>query len=91
MSTAELTARCPAKVNLALRVLNRRPDGYHELDTVFQAVDLWDVLKIGPSDLLELSCDDPCLPAGRTNLVLRAAELLREISENRIKCMSLRG
>ena len=41
-------ARCPAKVNLVLRVVGRRSDGYHELDTVFQAVDLWDTLEIRP-------------------------------------------
>ena len=34
--------RCPAKVNLDLRILHRRPDGFHEIQTVFQAIDLWD-------------------------------------------------
>jgi 4-diphosphocytidyl-2-C-methyl-D-erythritol kinase len=72
-----LIARAPAKVNLALRVVGRREDGYHELDTVFQAIDLWDRLELVPAPRLELSCDDPGIPTDRENLAFRAAELLR--------------
>ena len=72
-----LTVRAPAKINLALRVLRRLPDGYHELDTVFQAVDLWDTLEIRPADELVLKVDEG-QPAGEANLVYRAADLLRE-------------
>jgi 4-diphosphocytidyl-2-C-methyl-D-erythritol kinase len=71
-------ARCPAKINLSLRVVRRRPDGYHELDTVFQAIDLWDTLTVEPGDELSLACDAPGVPTDGTNLVLRAAGLLRE-------------
>jgi len=78
LSRGRLQARCPAKVNLALRVVSRRPDGYHELDTVFQAVDLWDRLTIEAAEGLQLRCSDPGLPGGADNLVLRAAELLRQ-------------
>jgi len=77
VSAAVLEARCPAKVNLWLRVIGRREDGYHELDTLFQAIDLWDVLRIAPAEELSLACDDPGLPVDGTNLVLRAAEALR--------------
>lgn len=65
-------ARCPAKVNLALRVLARRDDGFHELDTVFQAIDLWDELRLRPGKGFSLTCSDPSL-SGDDNLVLRAA------------------
>ncbi len=71
-------ARCPAKVNLSLRVLGRRSDGYHEIDTVFQAVSLWDEIEARPAEGLDLICDDPALPVDRSNLVLRAASLLRD-------------
>ena len=80
MSTPALVARCPAKVNLVLRVLSRRLDGYHELDTIFQAVDLWDSLEIRLAKGLRMTCDSPELPTDGSNLVLRAAELLRERS-----------
>ena len=73
-----MIARCPAKVNLTLRVLGRRPDGYHELRTVFQAVDLWDTLEGTLAPGLHLRCDPPGAPEDGTNLVLRAAAVLRE-------------
>jgi 4-diphosphocytidyl-2-C-methyl-D-erythritol kinase len=75
---APLIARCPAKINLGLRVLGRRADGYHELDTVFQAIDLWDTIVLRPALDLTLTCDDPRVPSDATNLVHRAASLVRE-------------
>lgn len=71
-----LRVRCPAKINLMLRVLRRREDGYHELDTVFQTIDLWDEIDYRPADALTLACDDPKVPGDESNLVLRAARLL---------------
>jgi 4-diphosphocytidyl-2-C-methyl-D-erythritol kinase len=85
-----LAARCPAKVNLSLRVLGTREDGYHELDTVFQAIDLWDEIEIRPAELLTLECDDPTLPCDGTNLVLRAAERVRPRPGNANRGAALR-
>jgi 4-diphosphocytidyl-2-C-methyl-D-erythritol kinase len=66
-----------AKVNLDLRVLGVRPDGYHDLRTIFQSLALADVVTVktrpGP---FELQCDDPLVPADRRNLVWKAASLL---------------
>jgi 4-diphosphocytidyl-2-C-methyl-D-erythritol kinase len=79
LSAPLYVARCPAKVNLALHVIGRRPDGYHELDTIFQAVDLWDTLELRAApEGLTVSCDAPGVPTDDSNLVLRAAALLRE-------------
>ena len=72
-----LTVETPGKINLALHVLARRPDGYHELDTVFQAVGLYDRLTIAPASSLEFHCNIEAL-AGDDNLVVRAARLLAE-------------
>jgi 4-diphosphocytidyl-2-C-methyl-D-erythritol kinase len=72
----KLVAEAFAKVNRSLVVLGKRPDGYHELDTVFQAVGLTDRLTFEESDLLTLEVDDPSIPAGAENLVLRAARAL---------------
>jgi 4-diphosphocytidyl-2-C-methyl-D-erythritol kinase len=67
-------ARAHAKVNLDLRVLGTRPDGYHELRTVFQTIELHDAIvctaKSGP---FSLSCRTPGVPLDETNLVWRAA------------------
>ncbi|MBP7677348.1 MAG: 4-(cytidine 5'-diphospho)-2-C-methyl-D-erythritol kinase, partial [Thermoanaerobaculia bacterium] len=73
-----LVAEAFAKVNRSLLVLGKRPDGFHELDTVFQAVGLTDRLSFEESDALSLRVDDPSVPAGPENLVLRAARLLAE-------------
>src|SRR6476469_7269340 len=69
----------PAKVNLFLEVLGKRADGYHEIATLMLAIDLEDELDVAPAESGELSltCDDPALPTGPENLVLKAASRLR--------------
>jgi 4-diphosphocytidyl-2-C-methyl-D-erythritol kinase len=69
----------PAKLNLFLEILGRRPDGYHELESLMVAVDLHDTLRfaVDPTGSITLRCDDPTLPTGRENLVVRAAERLQ--------------
>ena len=67
----------PAKINLTLEVIRRRPDGYHELASIFQAIDLRDRLEITRAGNLTLMCDRRDLES-ESNLVLRAARLLRE-------------
>lgn len=71
--------RSPAKVNLYLRVVRRRPDGFHELDTVFERISLSDeiTLTAAPSGI-SLSTDRKKVPSGPDNLVWRAAALLQE-------------
>lgn len=73
----------PAKLNLFLEILGKRPDGYHELETLMVAIDLHDRLGFtpDPSGRITLSCDDPTLPVGSGNLVVRAAELLKSTAE----------
>ena len=73
-----LVLRTSAKVNLALEVLGKRDDGYHEIATVLQAVDLFDRLTVDPAETLSLQTDDPQLPTDEGNLVMRAARLLQK-------------
>ena len=69
-----LTLYAPAKVNLTLTVGDRRPDGYHDVSTVMQAVGLYDTLILTHGGAgLTLTCTDPAVPSDATNLVLRAA------------------
>lgn len=70
--------RASAKVNLALEVLGKRADGYHEIATVLQAVDLFDRIAVATADTLSLHTDDPDLPTDEGNLVMRAARLLQK-------------
>ncbi|WP_412068473.1 4-(cytidine 5'-diphospho)-2-C-methyl-D-erythritol kinase [Rubrivirga sp. IMCC43871] len=67
----------PAKVNLGLHVLRKRPDGYHDLATVFQPIGWADTLSAGPARRLALATDDPALKTDPSNLVVRAAMALR--------------
>jgi 4-diphosphocytidyl-2-C-methyl-D-erythritol kinase len=66
------------KVNLVLEVLGKRADGYHELATVMQAVDLGDRIVLEDHDDLELRSVSPEVPADASNLAMRAARALRE-------------
>ncbi len=70
-------AICPAKVNLGLHVVGRRPDGYHDIVTIFQAIDLCDLLEGEAAASLTLEVSDPSIPADGTNLVVKAARLLQ--------------
>lgn len=73
-----LTLKSPAKINLFLRVLGKRSDGYHELATLMQAVSLCDTLTIQLNDSCDkLSCTDSTIPTDDSNLVLKATSLFR--------------
>ena len=80
--TATVRVTAPAKINLHLEVLGQRADGFHELAMVMQSIDLADQLDcVNSADgLIQLSCDQPGLSCGSDNLVMRAAELLRQRS-----------
>src|SRR5438132_4912658 len=67
-----------AKLNLFLRVVGRRADGFHELETVFQSIDLADELTFTPAGDLQLTGGCDAAPPGPENLVLRAAMALGE-------------
>ena len=69
----------PAKVNLYLRIVGKRPDGYHELETVMVPLDFGDQITFQScASGITLACDDPRLPTDDTNLALRAAKRLAE-------------
>lgn len=75
----EVTARAPAKVNLALGVGPLRADGYHELATVFQSVSLFDEVTVAPADGVTVTVEGTqadAVPCDGTNLAVRAARLL---------------
>ncbi len=76
-SAAAVTAGAPAKINLGLRILGKRPDGYHNLLSVMVPVSLYDGLRLEPgSQGIELICPNSDLPTNEENLVYRAAQLV---------------
>lgn len=68
----------PAKINLSLSVLGKRPDGFHEIETVMVPLDLADTLTLEPEAPFGFSCSDTTLPTDGSNLVVRAANLFFE-------------
>ena len=74
-----LTLKAYAKINLTLEALGRRDDGYHEVATIMQTVDLHDTVRLSPAHDITLSCDNPSLQSS-DNLAYKAAELLRQES-----------
>ena len=74
-----LLVRAPAKINLSLLVVRKRQDGFHELETIMAKVNWYDEILIEPGQKagIELACKGShWAPAGKENLVYRAAELL---------------
>ena len=70
-----MTLACPAKINLTLEVLERRPDGYHALRSVMVPLELADELLVEPSSSFAFACSDPSLER-EENLAVRAARAL---------------
>lgn len=75
-----------AKINWFLRILGKRPDGYHEVVTVLQTISLHDELTIQLSEdgPLTLTCDDPTIPIDRNNLAWKAVEFFLEGFQDRV-------
>jgi 4-diphosphocytidyl-2-C-methyl-D-erythritol kinase len=74
---ASVTLRAFAKINLSLRITSTRPDGFHDVRTILQTVDLFDrVICAARRGPFRIDCDMPGVPTDRTNLVWKAARLL---------------
>jgi len=81
-----LVLRAPAKVNLYLRVLRKRPDGYHDIETLFERVGLFDTVILRTARAgIRVTCSDPSVPTDARNTVYRAARLLQD------RCRVTRG
>jgi len=76
-----ITAPAYAKINLTLEVLGKRADGYHQIITVFQEIDLRDTVTFEECTELNLQCDDPSLQSNE-NLAFKSARLLQEETDS---------
>ena len=78
------TLSAPAKINLSLRVLRRREDGFHEIATRMAPLALADRVTLerldGAAGRVEFSCDDPTVPGDETNLAVKAVRVLEKIT-----------
>jgi 4-diphosphocytidyl-2-C-methyl-D-erythritol kinase len=73
-----LTLHSPAKINLFLKIVKKRPDGYHELASLMQTISLFDTLRIRLAPQDRFTCSDPYLPTDSTNLVIAALHKIRK-------------
>lgn len=76
----QIKVKTPAKINLTLEIIRKREDGFHQIESVMQAVDLYDFLTIKVSDIdcndniIEISGNNPLIPYDKSNLVYIGAE-----------------
>ncbi|MDP2939622.1 MAG: 4-(cytidine 5'-diphospho)-2-C-methyl-D-erythritol kinase [Candidatus Omnitrophota bacterium] len=77
---SSITLKSPAKINLYLRVLNKRKDGFHNIETIFERINLFDTIKLKKNALNEIRffCEHPDVPKNNSNLCFKAANLLKK-------------
>lgn len=75
-----LIVQAPAKINVGLWVKNKRPDGYHDLETIFQTISLEDTITLHESfePGIRITCSNPNVPSGADNLAFKAAKIFLE-------------
>lgn len=66
-----------AKVNLFLQVLGKRSDGYHDLNTLFSRIDLFDTITVEPAGEFRLTCNHPDVPVDEQNLITKVRNILK--------------
>ncbi len=81
----QLRLRACAKINLGLEILRKRADGYHDLNSIFIAIDLHDVITMERANSLTVECEPQVTSNPEDNLVFRAAHLLAQDSEQAAK------
>jgi 4-diphosphocytidyl-2-C-methyl-D-erythritol kinase len=73
-----MTLQAYAKINIGLYILGKRSDGYHDLETIFHEINLFDEIDIEPYKTLEMNADSILVPVDETNLCLKAATILKK-------------
>ena len=75
---AMVTKNAYAKINLGLRILNKRGDGFHEIETIFHRVNIFDTISLEQSNTISLVSSEKSLPCDISNLCVKAATKLQE-------------
>ncbi len=75
-----MNVKAYAKINLGLHIVGKRQDGYHDIETIFHRINLFDELNIENSADISISCSNTSLPTDSANLCWKAVELLRKES-----------
>lgn len=72
----EFVVKSPAKINIGLNIINKRPDGFHNLETIFYPLNLFDEIRFHKSDKFSFNSNDDNLNKEKSNLIIKAKELL---------------
>ena len=72
----EIIVKSSAKINIGLNIINKRDDGFHNLETIFYPLNLYDEIKFTKSDKFTFNSNDENLSKDKTNLIIRTKELL---------------
>ncbi len=80
----ELIVKTPAKINFGLNVIEKRPDGYHNIETIFYPVDLFDTLTFSRSKKYILETDNKILSSEKDNLITKAKNLLEDFTKKKL-------
>lgn len=75
-----MNVKAYAKINLGLHIVGKRQDGFHDIETIFHRINLYDEINIENSADISISCSNPSIPTDSANLCWKAAELLRKES-----------
>ncbi len=79
-----LTSKSYAKINLFLQILNKRPDGFHDLNTLFAKINLFDEINITASNKFSIETNKPEIPSGESNIIYKVKNILEK--EYGLKC-----
>lgn len=80
----KIIIKSPAKINIGLNILSKREDGYHNLETIFYPINLFDVIKVCKSDNFLFYSNDDKLNHEKTNLIIKAKELLESYTKEKL-------
>ena len=85
LPTTKICVKSPAKINLHLEIIGKREDGFHELAMIMQNIDLFDYIEFENNLIgeIELNSDNKDLCLDNDNLIIKAANLIKEISKNK--------
>ncbi len=83
----KLIIKAPAKINLGLNIIEKRKDGYHNIETVFYPIRLYDELEIFKSDAFNFKCSNLFMKSDRSNSIIKAKNLLEDETGKKLNCI----
>ena len=74
----EIISKSNAKINLGLKIINKRSDGFHNIESIFIEIDFHDIISLSPSNKFQLSCNHPSIPTDQRNTIYKIYHQLQK-------------